>query len=262
MEEIVNNKRIKKIAILTGATGGLGYAFIKQLMKEPIDEIWAFGRNRKRLEALVNEFGNIIMPICKDLTNMEELISISKILEEQKPRIKFLINNAGIAQMKASKELTISEIGNTIDLNCKAPIILINYCLPYMASGSKILNICSASAFQPVPYLNLYASTKAFERSYSRALNVELKPLGISVTAVCPSWIDTNMLTKEINGKKVKFSGIVSPKKVAEEAMKDAKKGKDMSICSFYVKCQHLNVKLMPQKLTMKIWMKNIKKYL
>lgn len=259
MEKIENNK---KIAMITGATGGLGYAFIQELIQESIDEIWAFGRNKERLEALVHKFGNKIVPICKDLTNMDNLISIAKLLEEQKPQIQFLINNAGIAQMKASKDLTTSEIESMIDLNCKAPVILINYCLPYMTSGSKILNICSASAFQPVPYINLYASTKAFERSYSRALHMELKPLGISVTAVCPSWIDTELLTKEINGKKVRFPGIVSPKRVAEQAIKDAKKGKDMSVCSFYVKCQHLNVKLMPQKWTMKIWMRSIKQYL
>ena len=89
-----------------------------------------------------------------------------------------------------------------------------------------------------------------------------MESLGIIVTAVCPSWVDTEMLTKEIHGKKVKFLGMVTAKAVAEQAMKDAKKGKDMSICSFYVKCQHLNVKLMPQKLTMKIWMHGLKKYL
>ena len=259
MKDLENKKRI---AILTGATGGLGYAFIKELVKEHLDEIWAVGRNKERFELLIKEFGDIIVPVCKDLTNREELASIVKILEEQKPQIDYLINNAGLAQMKASREFSVLEIERTIDLNCKVPAVLINYCLPYMDSGSKIINICSASAFQPVPYINLYASTKAFERSYSRALNVELKPLGISVTAVCPSWIDTDMLTKEINGKKVKFSGIVSPQQVAEKAMKDAKKGRDMSVCSFFIKCQHINVKFLPQKSTMKIWMRSIKKYL
>ena len=82
------------------------------------------------------------------------------------------------------------------------------------------------------------------------------------MTAVCPSWVDTEMLIKERNGKKVKFPGIVTAEAVAKQAMKDAKKGKDMSICSFYVKCQHVNVKLMPQKLTMKLWMHGLKKYL
>ena len=131
-----------------------------------------------------------------------------------------------------------------------------------MEKGSKILNISSASAFQPVPFINLYASTKAFERNYSRALNKELRSAGITVTAVCPSWVDTPMLTKELNGKSIRFPGIVTPEKVVKKALKDAKKGKDMSICSLYVKCQHINVKLLPQTLTMKIWLHSIKKYL
>ena len=131
-----------------------------------------------------------------------------------------------------------------------------------MIKGTKILNVSSASAFQPVPYLNLYAASKAFERSYSRALHIELMPYGITVTAVCPGWVETDMLTKEINGKKVRFPGIVAPEKVVKKALKDAKKGRDLSICSFYVKCQHINVKLLPQKLTMKIWMRSIRSYL
>ena len=252
----------KNIAILTGATGGLGYAFVKELCKERIDEIWAIGRNTDRLEKLVEEFGSIIVPLKLDLTKPEALSTLSEALQNQKPHLEFLINNAGIAQMKPSKDLSTAEIDATINLNCKAPVLLTNICLPYMHKGSRIINVCSASAFQPTPYLNLYASTKAFERSYSRALNVELKPLGITVTAACPSWIDTELLTRELNGKKVKFNGIVTPEKVAKAAIMDAKKGKDMSVCSMYVKCQHFNVKMMPQKLTMKIWMRSIKKYL
>ena len=69
------------------------------------------------------------------------------------------------------------------------------------------------------------------------------------------------MLSKEINGKKVRFPGIAAPERVVEKALKDAKKGRDMSICSLYVKCQHLNVKLLPQRLTMKIWLHALKKY-
>lgn len=252
----------KNIALLTGATGGLGYAFLTELCKRAYDEIWAIGRNERKLEELVEEFGATVVPFRIDLTKSEELNRLCQALEQHKPQIALLINNAGIAQMKQSKDLTLTEIENTIDLNCKAPAILTNICLPYMNRGSRIINICSASAFQPVPYINLYASTKAFERSYSRALNAELKPFGITVTAACPSWIDTDMLSKELNGKKVKFKGMVSPSKVAKTALTDADKGKDMSVCSAYVKCQHLNVKLLPQKLTMKIWLKSIKKYL
>lgn len=252
----------KKIAILTGATGGLGYAFLKELINEPVDEIWALGRNAERLKALTEEFGSRVIPFKIDLTDAEALASFGRTIEEHAPHIHMLINNAGIAQMKPSSKLTFEEINATIDLNCKAPAILTNMCLPFMGKGDRILNISSASAFQPVPYLNLYASTKAYSRSYTRALNAELKPLGVTATAVCPYWIDTDLLIKVINGKKVDFKGMLTPEKVAKKAMKDAKKGRDMSVCGFHVKCLHANVKFMPQKLTMKIWLKIIKKYM
>lgn len=251
----------KTIAIVTGATGGIGEEFVRELEKEPVDEIWIIGRNKERLTAMKEKCAKII-PLCKDLTNDQDLSSVKTLLAEQKVCVLYLVNNAGIARMGAAKDFGVAEIEQTIKLNCNVPAILINYCIPFMRRGSKIINVSSASAFQPVPYINLYASTKAFERSYSRALNEELKSLGITVTAVCPSWVDTKMLSKKMNGKSVKFHGIVSPKSVAQKAIKDSKKGRDMSVCSFYVKCQHFNVKLMPQKLTMKIWMRGIRKYL
>lgn len=252
----------KNIAIITGATGGIGKEFVRELRKEPLDEIWVIGRDEVRLQKLQKEYGENIVPVCKDLTDRSALASVGELLKKEQAQVLWLINNAGIAKMQASSEFDIMEMEQTIALNCRVPVVLINICIPFMKNGSKILNISSASAFQPVPYINLYAATKAFERSYSRGLHVELQSKGITVTAVCPSWVDTKMLTNEINGKKVNFKGIVSPQRVAEKAIKDAKKGKDMSICSFYVKCQHLNVKLMPQKLTMKLWMHDIKKYL
>lgn len=253
---------MKRIAIITGATGGIGQIFVRELMKEGLDEIWVIGRNQGRLLALKNEFGEKIVPVCKDLTKDTDILSVSDLLREQTISILWLVNNAGIAKMMPSAEFSISEIDQTVDLNCKAPAKLINLCIPFMEKGARILNISSASAFQPVPYINLYAATKAFERSYSRALNAELKPCGITVTAVCPGWVDTAMLSKEIDGKKVHFPGIVAPEKVVKKALKDARKGRDMSVCSLYVKCQHLNVKLLPQKLTMKIWLHGIRKYL
>lgn len=253
---------MKKIAIITGASGGIGTEFVRELAKEPLDEIWVVGRGEQKLLELKDSFGPNIVPVCKDLTKNDQLLDFSNLLQRGNLSVLWLINNAGVARMAPSQTFSFSEIEQTIKLNCIVPVTLINICIPFMPKGAKILNISSASAFQPVPYINLYAATKAFERSYSQALNVELKALGIGVTAVCPSWVDTNMLTKEINGKKVHFPGIVASKKVAVKAIKDAKKRKDLSICSCYVKCQHINVKLMPHKLTMKIWLHDIKKYM
>ncbi len=253
---------MKKIAVVTGASGGIGQIFVRELVKETVDEIWVIGRNQGRLLGLREEYGEKILPVCKDLTEENDLLSISDLLKEQEISVLWLVNNAGIAKMAPSAEFSVSEINQTIDLNCKAPVRLINICLPFMEKGARVLNISSASAFQPVPYLNLYAAVKAFERNYSRALNAELKSSGITVTAVCPGWVDTAMLSKEIDGKKVRFPGIVAPERVVKKALKDAKKGRDMSVCSLYVNCQHFFVKLMPQKVTMKLWLRGIRKYI
>lgn len=253
---------MKKIAILTGATGGLGREFLKQILNEEIDEVWAIARNGQRLSELHEQYGEKVVPISIDLSEMQEIEQIRHLLDEKKPQVMYLINNAGLAKMGKYNNFSIEEIDKTINVNCKAPVMLAQICIPYMRKGSRILNISSASAFQPNPYINLYAASKAFERSYSRALNVELNGTGITSTAVCPGWIDTELLQKEINGKKVKFPGLVTPDRVAKQAIKDAKKGKDMSVCSLYIKCQHMNVKLLPQRWVMKIWMAGIGKYL
>ena len=253
---------MKRIAILTGATGGLGKEFLKQILNENIDQVWAIARNKQKLSDLQKEYGEKIFPISLDLSDLNSIYQWKAMLEETKPLVSYLINNAGLAKMGRFNEFSLDEVDKTINVNCKAPVMLTQLCIPYMDKGSKIMNISSASAFQPNPYINLYASSKAFERHYSRAINVELAETGMTATAVCPGWIDTEMLQKEINGQKVNFPGLVSPEKVVTKAIKDAKKGKDMSVCSLYVKYQHLIVKLLPQRTIMKIWMTGIGKYL
>lgn len=252
----------KRIAIITGASGGIGKEFTKLLLQEEVDEIWAIARNQEKLTALRNELGDKIVSVSKDLSKSTELLSIREMLNDQKPVIAYLINNAGLARMGSYQDFPTEEIEDTIHINCSAVAILCSLCIPYMVKGSRILNISSASSFQPLPYLNLYSATKVFERAYSRSLNIELRGTGITSTAVCPSWVDTDLLIKELNGKTIKFPGIVTSERVAIKALRDAKRGKDMSVCSLYVKYQHMLAKLFPQKAVMNTWVRRINKYI
>ncbi len=253
---------MKKIAVITGATGGIGKEFVKQMYHYDADEIWAVGRNQEKLGQLQKEFGSKIVAISADLSKPQGIQTIEDALAKETVQVMYLVNNAGIARMGASNDFSMEEIDTTINLNCKAVVKLCNICLPYMKKGSKIINISSASSFQPVPYINLYAATKAFVRSYSRSLNVELKQTGITVTAVCPGWVDTELLPKELNGKKVKYPGIVTPEQVVKKALKDVARGKDMSVCSSGIKMQHVAAKHWPQRVVMKVWMLGIRKFI
>ncbi len=251
----------RRIAIITGATGGIGKAFTRLLIQEDIDEIWAVARNKDKLSALKNEFGSRIFAISKDLSSFDELESIREMLEANKPTVAYLINNAGIARMGNSSGFSAEEIDSSVSINCAAPAALCSLCIPYMEKGSRILNISSVASFQPLPNLNLYAASKAFLRSYSRSLHYELKPCGITSTAVCPGWVDTELLKKEANGIPIKFPGIVSAEKVALKALRDAKKGKDISVCTLFAKWEHLLAKILPQRLCMAMWGYIIRRY-
>lgn len=149
-----------------------------------------------------------------------------------------------------------------IDLNVSGVVAMGLVCIPYMKRGSHILNVASQASFQPLPYMNLYAATKAFVRNYSRALNVELRTKGIRVTAICPGWMKTNLFVRaNIGAKKTikNFTGITSPDKVAKKALWDAHRGKDISTYGVIVKFGHLFGKLLPQKMMMKMWLRQQK---
>ena len=152
-------------------------------------------------------------------------------------------------------EFSQEEINSHITTHCTANVVLSNLCIPYMQKGSHIINMASQSAFQPVPYINLYAASKAFVRSYSRALNVELKGKGIVSTVACPGWIKTELLELERNGKQIYFPAIALPEDVAKKTLKDAQKGKDMSVYGTYVKYMHLLAKIFPHILVMRTWL-------
>ena len=186
------NKR--SIAVVTGASGGFGKEFVRLLLEEDtVDEIWAVARNKEKLQKLSDEFGSRICVIPMDLTHPVERRAFAEKLEQEKVKIQFLVNNAGYAKFCAYDELGVEESLNMLELNCNAVVAMGLFCIPYMEQGSHIVNIASLAAFLPLPYLNLYSASKAFVRNYSRALNVELKQRGITVTAVCPGAVATDL---------------------------------------------------------------------
>ena len=250
----------KTIAIVTGASGGLGREFVKLLSKEKkLSEIWVVARNAQKLQQLAEEFGTKIRPIAKDLSDNVQRKELSAMIAEERAAIQYLINNAGYSKFCSYDDLSVEESINMINLNISAVVALGLYCIPYMKPGSHIINIASQASFQPLPYQNIYSSTKAFVRNYTRALNVELKDRRITATAVCPGWIDTGLYERGLIGAKKaasNFAGMVQPDVVAARAMRDARRGKDISVYGAHVKGAHFASKLLPQKVMMKLWLK------
>ncbi len=173
------------IAIITGASSGLGAEFARQIDRnERLDAIWGIARREDRLEEIGRELKHPFRAMRCDLTKKESFMQIDELLKKENPNVKILVNAAGFGKIGAWSDISLQDCEDMIDLNCKAAVKMTQLVLPYMEKGGRILEIASTAGFQSFPYLNVYASTKAFLYRYSRALRVELFGRGIHVTAV------------------------------------------------------------------------------
>ena len=252
-----------KIAIVTGASSGMGREFVVQLAeKENYDEIWAIARREDRLLELKEQVP-CVRPLAMDLTLPVSLEKLQDMLKEVAPEVKTLVNAGGFGKFGTYEDVPLNDSMNMIDLNAKALVAVTETVLPYMQRGSCVVQLDSLSAFQPVPYLNVYAATKAFVLSYSRGLNVELKPRGIRVMAVCPGWVRTEFFDRAettSDSAVTYFNVVYEAADVVRTAIRDMERGKkDVSIHGAPVRWQVRLVKLLPHRLVMKIWMRQQK---
>lgn len=224
------------------------------------DALWVIARREERLQAIRSLTDILVRPLPCDLTDHKSLLALQALLEEERPAITLLINAAGYGKIGSTENLSLSDVTGMVDLNCRAAVAVTQICLPYMQTGSRILEICSTAAFQPFTRLNIYAATKAFLFSYSRALAVELRPRQISVTAVCPYWIkDTEFIERAEQGtsnhKDIRSYPFADHcQHVARKALLDASHGRRVStpgvICTFHRFIRHL----LPTDLMIMVW--------
>lgn len=245
-----------KIAVVTGASSGMGREFVYAIDKEfALDEIWVIARREERLKELQTECKTKIRPVVLDLAVAESYDVFREMLDEVHPEIQVLVNNAGCGlfgefiQMELQKQLDI------IDINVKGLTAISHISIPYMPEGSHLVNLASNSSWQPVPYINVYGSSKAYVMNFSRALGMELRSRKIHVMAVAPGWIKTEFFDHAVNDDTIKYyDRFYTAKQVVDRAMKDLRKKKAVSIMGFPVRMQVRLVKLLPVKWIMGIW--------
>ena len=254
-----------KIAIVTGASSGMGREFVRQLAQYvTVDEVWAIARRADALAQLCAECPYPVRPISLDLCENESFDRFAALLEAEKPDVKLLVTAAGFGKFGRFDKVSVTEESRMIELNCTALVKMTRLTLPYMHAGSHILQLDSLSAFQPVPYITTYGATKAFVLSYSRAMNRELKADGIRCMAMNPGWVKTEFFNHafQTNGSEVQyFNRLYEAKDVVATGLKDLyRTNKDVSIHGLPVKAQVLLVKLVPHRMVMNIWLNQQKK--
>ena len=253
------------IAIVTGSSSGMGREFVRQLHSYvKVDEIWAIARRADALEALKTETPYPVRPVVLDLLKEESFSAFAGLLAKEQPEVKLLVNAAGFGKFGAFHNISAEDDLRMVDLNCKALVAMTRTVLPYMHTGSHILQLDSLSAFQPVPYITTYGATKAFVLSYSRAMNRELKSRGIRMMAMSPGWVKTEFFNHafQTNQSEVQyFDRLYEARDVVATGLRHLyRTKKEVSIHGLPVKAQVLGVKLLPHSLVMRVWMNQQKK--
>ena len=242
---------MKKIAILTGASSGLGVEFYKELQKEKLDEIWIVARREQRLNEIKDKFGTLnTRVVAMDITLADNLQALQTTLETEQPDVKFLVNNAGFGTIGNLLDSNYVTQGKIVDLNVRALTELTTIVLPFMSEKSYIVNVCSIASFVPNARMTVYSSTKAYVMSFTRALRYELKSKKINVTAICPGPMDTEFLAVAGIEKGTSKTFDTLPRcnvhKTAKYGLKAAKKGKCVYTPHPFFKFYRILAKVVP----------------
>lgn len=247
-----------KIAVITGASSGLGreYAFAA-VSRNDIDELWLIARREENLRKTAEQISKKVRILPLDITEDESIKKYVSLLEEEKPEIALLINNAGFGRLGNFDSLSPADNGGMVRLNCEALTVMTSVSLPYMKNGGEIINTCSIAAFAPNTRMAVYCSTKAYVLSLSKALRSELRPRGINVLAVCPGPMDTEFLPVAgiAPGASHTFDTLprVNPAVMAKKSLEASARKKGVYTNLLFYKFYRVIAKLLPHSIVMKM---------
>lgn len=243
----------KKIAVITGASSGIGMEFAFQIdcLFTKLDEIWLIARREERLIELSKllETKTKILPM--DVSKREDMEHFYKLLKDSKPQIRMLVNCAGYGFMGKVEDIPIEKQLGMIDVNVRALTDMTYACIPYLTKNARIIQLASAAAFLPQKNFAVYAAGKSYVLSFSRALAEELKPKKIYVTAVCPGPVDTPFFEQASgygNSLMLKEKTMITADKVVKKALRDSYNKKQVCVPSTLMQAFMVVTKIIPHK--------------
>jgi uncharacterized protein len=244
----------RPIAVITGASSGIGEEFARQLASRGYDLVLV-ARRVDRLQRLAGTLGEVHSVECvaveSNLAKWEERDRLCHALSADRSRIEILVNNAGFGTHGFFHETDLTRELELIDVNCAAPVHLSKRLLPWMLERRKghILNVASLSAFTPGPVMAMYFASKAFLLSFSEALWEECRDTGVTVTALCPGPVRTEFQTSAGLSAHARTSGTapVPVERVVDDALQGLFSGKRLVVPGYQARIAVMLSRVMPR---------------
>ena len=247
-----------KTAIITGASAGLGQEIVRQLgdVFPEIECYWLIARRADRLESLAISLpGKATVCLPMDLCDPMSFVRLQEKLAEDRPEVCLLVNNAGCGYLGRIGETDTASQTRMVDLNLRALTAVTNMAVPYMPRGGRILNVSSIASFCPNPRMTVYSASKAYVSAYTVGAAEELRPRGVTVTAVCPGPMTTEFLEAggiAGNSRMFEMLPYCDQVRVAAGALRAAREGRTIYTRRLFYKFYRLLAKVTPVKLMVK----------
>jgi NAD(P)-dependent dehydrogenase (short-subunit alcohol dehydrogenase family) len=207
MESVKPNK----IALVTGGGSGIGLAITEKFIQNGIITV-IVGRDENKLNCARDRLGKLCVPFRCDLTDLDSIPKLVDDVTKQVGNIDILVNNAGINMKKDFTEVTDADFQKIIQTNVTAVFALSREVVKKMKETGKgsIINISSMASQYGIPKVIAYTASKSAIEGMTRAMAVELTPLGIRVNCIAPGFIATDMSAKALNGDKERMQKVMS----------------------------------------------------
>ncbi|WP_263367724.1 SDR family oxidoreductase [Edaphobacter bradus] len=187
----MSNKFAGKVAVITGASTGMGLATAKRFVQEGMDQVFITGRRKDALDAAVAEIGKNVTAVQGDVANLSDLDRLYEAVQKQNRKIDVIFANAGIAQLAPFGTVEEKFFDLHFNANVKGLFFTVQKALPLLKDGGSIILNGSIATIKGFPSISVYSATKAAVRSFARTWTNELRERRIRVNTISPGHIDT-----------------------------------------------------------------------
>jgi short-subunit dehydrogenase len=242
------------IALITGASAGLGVEFARQLSARG-SRLVLVARRKERMEALAKELGNT-RAVALDLAEAGAAGRLMDELAAHGEHVDLLVNNAGFGFTGPVATIDLDKQSRMVTLNCTLLTELSRAVLPGMIARGRggILNVASTAAFQPAPNFAVYAATKAYVLSFTESLHEEVKPKGIHVSCLCPGPVATEFFDAAGMNPRGAFKAMMmQPGKVVRIGLDGLDRNKAVVVAGTGNKVGTVGVRFLPRSLVRRI---------